>query len=98
MLYLRTLVANSRKLFGKNYKGHSALTEKGFTIQSSKCGPKAENYIRKILKEDDWQCSDLLALKRFKERVEEQEDTLRIRWESHKNGMMNPTPANLKIR
>ena len=71
---------------------------KGFTVQSSKCGPKAENHIRKILKEDGWQCSDLLALRRFNEGVEEQEDTLRIKWESHTRGMMNPPPANLKIR
>ena len=54
VLYFQSLIDITRRLFHTTHRGHSALTDKGFTIQSSKSGPKAENYIRKILKEGGW--------------------------------------------
>lgn len=54
VLYFQSLIDITRKLFHTTHRGYNILTEKGFTIQSSKSGPKAENYIRKMLKEGDW--------------------------------------------
>ena len=54
VLYLCSTIELSRNYFAKAYRGHNTLKEKGFTVQSSKCGPKAENYIRKMLKEGGW--------------------------------------------
>ena len=54
ILHFCSTIEHSRNFFAKTFKGHSTIFKKGFTVQSSKCGPKAENYIRKILKEDGW--------------------------------------------
>lgn len=39
-----------------------------------------------------------MELRKFHGRVEVQEDTLRIKWEAHTNGLMSPKPDSLQIR
>ena len=98
VLYFCSTLQHSRAFFQKTHRGHTVITQKGFTVQSSKCGPKAGNHIRKMLNEGGWQCSDLLELKRFKEGVKVQEETLRIKWKKHINGKMKPKPDSIEIR
>ena len=54
ILYFCSTFELSRNFFTKAHAGHVEVTRKGYTVQSSKCGPKAENYIRRMLNEGGW--------------------------------------------
>ena len=73
LLYLETMLEHDRRFFQKAYRGHSVIIQKGFTIQTARSGPQAVSYLRKMLSEGDWECSDLVAKRRFEEAIGELE-------------------------
>ena len=59
ILYVCTTEPVDRKIFYSTHRGHTQVEGKkdrptGFTITKSTTGPKADNYIRRLLTEDGW--------------------------------------------